>query len=192
MKKIVFATNNNNKLREAREILGDKFQIVSLEEIGCHDEIPETAETLEGNSLIKANYIFERYHCDCFSDDTGLEIEALDGAPGVYTARFAGENCTPADNRRKTLELMKGKTNRNAKFRTVVTLVLNGEVHQFTGEVAGFIATEERGNEGFGYDPIFIPENYDKTFAELPAEVKNSISHRGRAMQKFAAFMVTL
>lgn len=190
--KIVFATNNKNKLREAREILAGNFEIISLEELGCHEDIPETAETLEGNSLQKAQYIFDRYHCNCIADDTGLEIEALNGAPGVYTARFAGEHCTPADNRLKTLSVMKGIENRKAVFRTVVTLILNGQVHQFEGHVNGSIALQEQGTNGFGYDPIFIPEGYDKTFAELSEQTKNSISHRGRAMQKFATFINTL
>lgn len=188
--KIVFATNNAHKLQEVREILGAGFEVVSLKELGCTDDIPETADTLQGNSLLKAEYIHDRYGCNCFADDTGLEIDALNGAPGVYSARFAGEPSNPQANREKVLNLMKDATNRNARFRTVVTLILDGEVYTFEGKVEGQITTDERGNSGFGYDPIFQPEGYAETFAELPAETKNAISHRGRAMQKFAQFLL--
>lgn len=180
--KLVFASNNAHKLQEVRAILPE-YEILSLEDIGCHADIPETAETLEGNSLLKAQYIWEHYHCDCFADDTGLEIAALGNLPGVRTARWAGEPSNPANNRKKALQELNGKTNRAARFRTVVTLIRDGKVQQVEGIVNGSIATAEYGNGGFGYDPLFLPEGYDKTFAELPTELKNTISHRARAMQ---------
>lgn len=180
--RLVFASNNAHKLQEVRAILPE-YEILSLEDIGCHADIPETADTLEGNSLIKAQYIWDHYHSDCFADDTGLEIEALGNQPGVYTARWSGEPSNPANNRKKALKELAGKTNRAARFRTVVTLIRDGKAKQVEGIVRGRIATAEYGNGGFGYDPVFIPEGYDKTFAELPAELKNTISHRARAMQ---------
>ena len=179
---LVFASNNAHKLQEVRAILPE-HTILSLEDIGCHADIPETADTLEGNSLIKAQYVYDHYHCDCFADDTGLEIEALGNLPGVRTARWAGEPANPANNRKKALQELSGQTNRRARFRTVVTLIRSGKVQQVEGVVRGSIAAAEYGNGGFGYDPLFIPEGYDKTFAELPAELKNTISHRARAMQ---------
>lgn len=188
--KIVFATNNAHKLQEVREILGSGFEVVSLKELGCFDDIPETADTLQGNSLLKAEYIHTKYGCNCFADDTGLEIEALNGAPGVYSARFAGEPSNSQANRTKVLNLMSEQTNRKAQFRTVVTLILDDVVYTFDGKVEGVITTTERGDSGFGYDPIFQPDGYNKTFAELPAETKNEISHRGRAMKKFAQFLL--
>lgn len=186
LKKLVFATNNQHKLEEAKAILADQFEVVSLAEIGCHDEIPETADTLEGNSLIKARWVKEKYGYDCFADDTGLMVEALDGAPGVYSARYAGEHCTFADNVNKMLHEMEGKRNRKAYFATVVALILNGETKTFEGRVDGFIATEIHGNGGFGYDPIFIAEETGRSFAEMTPDEKNAISHRGRAMRKMA------
>ena len=203
--KLIFASNNIHKLEEVRAILSD-FEILSLAEIGLHADIPETADTLEGNSMQKADYVFEWYkdHHDtmsndvkgCFADDTGLCIRALDWMPGVITARWAGEACNPADNRAKTLKLMKGKSDRYAEFRTVVTLILWDEPQsidtplkqQFVGTVEGNISEEEWGEKGFGYDPIFIPEGHELTFAQLPTEYKNSISHRARAMKKLADF----
>jgi len=186
----VFATNNAHKLEEVRKILPSVFQIISLKDLGCCDDIEENGETLEANSLIKAQYIWNRYHVDCFADDTGLEIEALHGAPGVYTARWAGEAHNDAANRQKALTELLDKQNRKARFRTVVTLIRQGKVEQVEGVVNGCIATEERGEGGFGYDPIFIPEGYDNTFAELPPEIKNTISHRARAMEKLKQILV--
>lgn len=189
LKKLVFATNNKHKLEEARAILAGQFEVVSLAEIGCHDEIPETADTLEGNSLIKARWVKEKYGYDCFADDTGLMVEALDGAPGVYSARYAGEHCTFADNVNKMLFEMTGKQNRKAYFATVISLILNGETKTFEGRVDGTIATEAHGNGGFGYDPIFIAEETGRCFAEMTPEEKNAISHRGRAMRKLAEYL---
>jgi len=180
--KLVFATNNQHKLQEARAILGERYDILSLEDIQCHCDIPETADTLDGNSLLKAQFIFDRYGLDCFADDTGLEVEALDMRPGVYSARFAGLDCNPANNRSKLLSEMADKVNRKAQFRTVVTLIINHQVHTFHGIVRGTLATEEAGEGGFGYDSLFIPEGYEQTFAQLPAATKNQISHRARAL----------
>lgn len=181
MKQIVFATNNAHKLSEVRRIVGDRFEILSLADIGCHDDIPETADTLEGNALIKARWVKERYGYDCFADDTGLMVDALGGAPGVLTARFAGEHCTPADNVALLLERLNGETRRSARFSTVIALIINGKEHVMTGTVEGEISTEERGADGFGYDPIFIPEDTGMTFAQMGPDAKNAISHRGRA-----------
>lgn len=192
LKKLVFATNNQHKLEEARAILAGQFEVVSLAEIGCHDEIPETADTLEGNSLIKARWVKEKYGYDCFADDTGLMVEALDGAPGVYSARYAGEHCTFADNVNKMLFEMTGKQNRKAYFATVISLILNGETKTFEGRVDGTIATEAHGNGGFGYDPIFIAEETGRCFAEMTPAEKNAISHRGRAMRKLAEYLANL
>lgn len=190
-RRLVFATNNNHKLREAREILGNDFEIVSLEEIGCRDEIPETADTLEGNALIKAHWVKTRYGCDCFADDTGLMVDALGGAPGVYSARYAGPGCTPQDNVCKMLCEMKGKENRRAMFATVVAYVTDDGESLFRGEVEGEIAMEQYGKGGFGYDPIFIAKESGISFAEMTPEAKNAISHRGRAMKKFADFLLS-
>lgn len=189
-RKLVFATNNAHKLDEIRAILGDEIEIVSLADIGCHTDIPETADTLEGNALQKARYVYEHYHCDCFADDTGLEVEALDGAPGVHTARYAyPDRHDPEANTRKLLNALKEKSSRRAQFRTVIALILNGEEHLFDGRVEGSIATEKRGTEGFGYDPVFIPEDSGKTFAELGVEAKNRISHRARAVARLCEFL---
>jgi len=189
MKKLVFATHNLHKLREIQEIIGDTYQVIGLNELGLHEEIPETANTLEGNAQIKAEYIYEKLGMDCFSDDTGLEIEALNGAPGVYSARFAGEGCTFQDNINKTLQLLEGISNRKACFRSVIYLIMNGKKHFFEGRVEGKIIDVQRGTEGFGYDPIFIPDGFTKTFAEMPLEEKNGISHRGIATQRLIAFL---
>lgn len=186
---IVFATNNPHKLEEAREILKGKVKVMSLSDINCHDDIPETSDTLQGNALIKARWVKEKYGYDCFADDTGLMVQALDGAPGVYSARFAGPHCSPADNIRLLLEKLKGIDNRKAKFATVVALIFNGETHIFEGSVEGEITEDYCGNSGFGYDPVFLPEGSRLTFAEMDSQAKNAISHRGRAMSKLADFL---
>ena len=191
-RKLVFATNNAHKLEEISAILGDKVEILSLKDIHCQVDIPETADTLEGNSLLKAQYIREHYGMDCFADDTGLEVEALNGAPGVYSARYAGgEGHDSEANMRRLLKELVEKENRKARFRTVIALILNGEVHQFEGTVEGHILREKRGSSGFGYDPVFVPEGYTESFAELGEEIKNQISHRARAVQKLAEFLKT-
>ena len=188
--KIVFATNNKHKLEEIKDILGKDFEIVSLAEIGCHEDIPETGLTLEENARQKSSYIVEHYNHDCFADDTGLEVDALNGEPGVYSARYAeGTDHDSEANMRKLLSKMSNVKDRTARFRTVISLIINGVEHQFEGRVEGRIATEKHGKEGFGYDPIFIPEGYDKSFAELGEEVKNQISHRARAVKKLAEYL---
>ena len=188
--KIVFATNNKHKLEEIKDILGKDFEIVSLAEIGCHEDIPETGLTLEENARQKSTYIVEHYSHDCFADDTGLEVDALNGEPGVHSARYAeGTDHDSEANMRKLLSKMSNVKDRTARFRTVISLIINGVEHQFEGRVEGRIATEKHGTEGFGYDPIFIPEGYDKSFAELGEEVKNQISHRARAVKKLAEYL---
>ncbi len=195
--KLVFATNNAHKLQEVREILPENVEVISLHEIGFDKEIDETGLTLEENSRIKAEevYQFVMHNSQCamidgvFADDTGLEIQVLGGKPGVYTARWAGEPSNPENNRKKALSELAGENNRQAQFRTVVTLIRNGKTEQVEGVVRGEIATAERGDGGFGYDPLFIPEGYDKTFAELPSKVKNGISHRARAMQALCVIL---
>ena len=188
--KIVFATNNKHKLEEIKDILGKDFEIVSLAEIGCHEDIPETGLTLEENARQKSTYIVEHYNYDCFADDTGLEVDALNGEPGVHSARYAeGTDHDSEANMRKLLSKMSNVKDRTARFRTVISLIINGVEHQFEGRVEGRIATEKHGKEGFGYDPVFIPEGYDKSFAELGEEVKNQISHRARAVKKLAEYL---
>ena len=188
--KIVFATNNKHKLEEIKDILGKDFEIVSLAEIGCHEDIPETGLTLEENARQKSTYIVEHYNHDCFADDTGLEVDSLNGEPGVHSARYAeGTDHDSEANMRKLLSKMSKVKDRTARFRTVISLIINGVEHQFEGRVEGRIATEKHGTEGFGYDPIFIPEGYDKSFAELGEEVKNQISHRARAVKKLAEYL---
>ena len=188
--KIVFATNNKHKLEEIKDILGKDFEIVSLAEIGCHEDIPETGLTLEENARQKSTYIVEHYNHDCFADDTGLEVDALNGEPGVHSARYAeGTDHDSEANLRKLLSKMANVKDRTARFRTVISLIINGVEHQFEGRVEGRIATEKHGKEGFGYDPIFIPEGYNKSFAELGEEVKNQISHRARAVKKLAEYL---
>ena len=188
--KIVFATNNKHKLEEIKDILGKNFEIVSLTEIGCHEDIPETGSTLQENARQKSTYVVEHYNQNCFADDTGLEVEALGGEPGVYSARYAeGTDHDSEANMRKLLAKMEGQSNRKACFRTVISLIIDGVEHQFEGKVEGRIATEKHGKEGFGYDPIFIPEGYDKSFAELGEEIKNQISHRARAVKKLAEYL---
>lgn len=187
--KLVFASNNLNKIKEIQSILNGSIQILSLEEIGCHEEIPETANTIEGNAILKANYITEKYGYDCFADDTGLEVTALNGAPGVFSARYAGEQKDANDNMDKLLDALKEESDRTAKFKTVIALNLNGEQHLFTGIAKGEITLSKTGNRGFGYDPIFQPENYTETFAELASEIKNKISHRAKATEQLIDFL---
>lgn len=190
--KIVFATNNQNKLREINQIVGEKIQIIGLSEIGCTEDIPEEEPTIEGNARAKSIYVLKNYKVDCFADDTGLEIEALDGRPGVYSARYAGEGCNFQDNVDKILSELKGVENRKARFKTVISLVIDGVETQFEGVVEGEILEKETGKEGFGYDPVFKPIGYDQTFAEMPAELKNKISHRGLATKKLVDFLLSL
>lgn len=187
--KIVFATNNQHKLSEIRQILGDRVEVLSLQDIGCDVDIPETGKTLEENALQKAQYVFDHYHTDVFADDTGLEVEALNGAPGVYSARYAGEGHDSEANMSKLLKKLSNNDNRKARFRTVIALIQQGNVHKFEGIVNGQIIRERRGGEGFGYDPIFQPDGYDKTFAELGLDIKNTISHRARAVAKLCTFL---
>lgn len=190
MKRLVFATNNAHKLEEVSAILGDKIELLSLKDIGCHTDIPETADTLEGNALLKSSYIFDNYHLDCFADDTGLEVEALHGAPGVYSARYAGgEGHDAQANMLKLLREMEGKENRKAQFRTAISLILDGKQYLFEGIIKGKIIREKRGDSGFGYDPIFVPEGYNQTFAELGNDIKNKISHRALAVNKLCDFL---
>ena len=187
--KLVFATNNAHKLEEIREMAGGQYEIVSLKEIGCQEEIPEEQDTLEGNALQKARFVKERYGADCFADDTGLEIAALGGEPGVRSARYAGEGHDSEANMRKVLAKMEGVDDRRARFRTVIALILDGEEHLFEGEVRGEILREKHGAEGFGYDPIFRPEGFAESFAEMSLDAKNAISHRGRATRALIGFL---
>ena len=189
IKKFVFATNNAHKLEEVTAILGDKIELLSMKDIHCHADIPETADTLEGNALLKARYIFENYNMDCFADDTGLEVEALNGAPGVYSARYAGDAHNSEANMRKLLQDMEGIENRKAQFRTVFALIINGKEHLFEGIVKGEITKHRCGSSGFGYDPVFIPEGYTQTYAEMGNTLKNKISHRALATNKLCNFL---
>ena len=203
MRKFVFATNNRHKLDEVSDILGEKIDLLSLKAIHCDVDIPETGSTLEENALIKARYIYEHYQVDCFADDTGLEVEALGGAPGVYSARYANlddpdysdplldktKDHDSKANMRKLLYKLENETNRKAQFRTSIALIYKGKEYYFEGIVKGTIAREEKGDHGFGYDPVFVPEGYKDSFAELSSEVKNKISHRGQAIEKLAAFL---
>lgn len=191
-KKLVFATNNLHKLQEITKIAGKDFEIVSLSDINCHDDIPETADTLEGNALQKAHYIKKQYGYDCFADDTGLEVEVLDNAPGVYSARYAGPERDAEANMNKLLSEMQGKKNRKARFRTVIALILDEKEYLFDGIINGNITEEKKGSAGFGYDPIFIPKGYTQTFAELGDETKNNISHRALAVNKLVSFLSNL
>ncbi len=189
-RKLVFATNNAHKLEEVAAILEDQVELLSLNDIGCQADIPETAETLEGNALLKSSYIYKNYHLDCFADDTGLEVEALNGAPGVYSARYAGgEGHDAQANMLKLLHELDGKENRKAQFRTAISLILDGKEYLFEGVIKGEIIKEKRGDSGFGYDPVFMPEGYDRTFAELGNDIKNQISHRALAVQKLCEFL---
>nr|WP_319572555.1 non-canonical purine NTP diphosphatase [uncultured Draconibacterium sp.] len=190
--KLVFATNNKHKLEELQAILGDQFALLSLTDIECFDEIPEEQPTLEGNASQKAYYIYDKFGMNCFADDTGLEIKALNGEPGVYSARYAGEDKNSEANMKKVLEKLTKINEREARFRTVISLVIDGEEKQFEGIVNGEILTEKRGDSGFGYDPIFKPEGLDQSFAEMGLEDKNKISHRGRAVQKLVDYLKKL
>lgn len=189
MKKLVFATNNDHKLRELRQILPSEFDLLNLNDIGCTNEIPETGTTLEVNATQKSFYIWNKYGINCFADDTGLEIESLGNEPGVYSARYAGEERSSTANMMKVLEKMEGESNRNARFRCVISLVIDGEEKQFEGIVNGKILTKKHGEAGFGYDPIFMPDGYNLSFAEMPADDKNQISHRGRAVMKLVDYL---
>tara|TARA_B100001142_G_C14031974_1_gene538508 strand:+ start:124 stop:720 length:597 start_codon:yes stop_codon:yes gene_type:complete len=190
--KIVFATNNPNKLKEIQALMPDGVDILSLKDIGCTEDIPETGNTLEANAFQKAHYLKEHYGYDCFADDTGLEIEALNGAPGVYSARYAGPQRSAEDNMSKILNKLQGKENRKAQFRTAIALILNEEEHLFEGKVDGHISEDRQGDEGFGYDPIFLPENDQRSFAQMSMEEKGEISHRGRAVKKLVEYLNNL
>ena len=191
--KLVVATNNAHKLEEIIAILGDSMDILSLKDINCTADIPETADTLEGNAILKATYIYQNYGLDCFADDTGLEVEALHGAPGVYSARYAaGEGSSAEANMAKLLQALQGKENRKAQFRTAICLIRKGEQHLFEGVVKGEITEKKEGTEGFGYDPLFVPEGYTETFAQLGTDVKNNISHRARAVQQLCHYLKTI
>ena len=187
--KLVFASNNKNKIQEIQALVPKNIQIVSLEDIGCTEDIPETADTIEGNAILKANYVTEKYGYDCFADDTGLEVYALNGAPGVYSARYAGEQKDANDNMDKLLSELEDKSNRKANFKTVIALNLNGKQNLFTGIINGKIIEEKIGTNGFGYDPIFVADGYEKTFAELSMEEKSTISHRGIAVKELILFL---
>jgi XTP/dITP diphosphohydrolase len=189
--KIFFGTNNEHKLQEIRQILGHKYEVLSLKDLGKDIDVEETEATLEGNAILKATSFFQYTGIPCFSDDTGLEVEALDGRPGVYSARYAGENCSYDDNVNKMLGEMKDKQNRKAQFRTVIAFFDGQQTLTFDGIVNGTIIQEKRGENGFGYDPIFLPDGYQETFAELSPEIKNSISHRGKAVRKFADYILS-
>lgn len=186
---LVFATGNSNKLREVRALIGQHYDVKGLADIGCTEDIPETSPTIADNALLKAHYVRDHYQLDCFSEDTGLEVDALNGDPGIYSARYAGPRKNAQDNMQLLLQNLEGKDQRGAQFRTVVALILDGEEHTFEGIVRGHILEVPRGTGGFGYDPVFVPEGYDQTFAELDASIKNQISHRGRAVRQLAEFL---
>ena len=190
--KLCFATNNAHKLEEIQAVLGDSFELISLAETGCKEELPETGNTLEANSLQKAQYLYDRYHINCFADDSGLEVDALGGEPGVDSAHYAGPQRSHADNVNLLLKNLADKTDRSAQFRTVITLILNGEINQFEGSIKGRIISELRGSQGFGYDPIFVPEGFSTTFAEMSLAEKGEISARGRAFKKLVDFLSKL
>lgn len=189
---IVFATNNSHKLRELRQMIGDRFNVLSLNDINCHDDIPETAGTLEGNAIQKARFVKEKYGYDCFADDTGLEVEALDGAPGVYSARYAGPGHDSEANMKLLLKNMDGVANRRARFRTVIAMIIDGKELTVEGIVNGSIAASPSGNNGFGYDPVFIPQGFEVSFAQMTDDQKNQISHRRRATEAMIEKLVTL
>lgn len=190
--RLCFATNNINKILEIKSILGSQFEILSLQEIGCNEELPETKDTIRGNSLQKAEYVWQNYKVNCFSDDSGLEVLALNGEPGVYSAMYAGPACNADDNMALLLKKMKSKTDRSGLFRTCITLILNGEIHSFEGNVKGEILKTKQGEKGFGYDPIFKPEGFAISFAEMSREEKNRISHRGRAVKHLVEYLSKL
>jgi XTP/dITP diphosphohydrolase len=187
--KLCFATNNKGKLEEIKALLSGKFDILSLQEIGCHEELPETKDTIEGNSLQKADYVWQNYRVSCFADDTGLEVASLNGEPGVYSAMYAGPDCNAENNMDLLLKNLHAKTDRKALFRTCITLLLNGEMHQFEGNVKGEILPTRQGGKGFGYDPVFKPEGFEKSFAEMTLEEKNKISHRARAVKLLVEYL---
>jgi len=187
--KLVFATNNANKLSELKALISSRIEILSLKDINCNEELPETNPTLEMNALQKAKYVYDNYGFNCFADDTGLEIDALGGSPGVYSARYAGQDCSEEDNMKKVLCKLEKEKNRNAKFRTVIALILNGNENIFKGECNGRITKTKSGVEGFGYDPIFMPDGYEITFAEMSKQNKGVISHRGRAVKELISFL---
>lgn len=189
---LVFASNNKNKIAEIQKMLPSSISLLSLEDIGCTEDIPETADTIEGNAILKANYVTEKYGYNCFADDTGLEVDALNGAPGVYSARYAGEQKDANDNMDKLITELSNIENKTAQFKTVIALNLNGQQNLFTGIIKGTIILEKRGKKGFGYDPIFVPENHDRTFAEMEMEEKAILSHRGIATRKLIDFLAAL
>jgi len=190
---LIFATNNIHKINEIRNLVKSNYQVTGLAEVGIKEEIPENQDTLEENAIEKAKYIFDKYHIACFADDTGLEVDALDGRPGVYSARYAGEGCSFEDNVNKLLKELEGKKNRKARFRTVIAFIdLKGIIKLFEGKVEGYISERKTGSEGFGYDPVFIPGSFDKSFAEMDLKEKNIISHRSKAMQQFISYLNSL
>lgn len=191
-RKLVFATNNTHKLEEVREVVKDTFEILSLKDINCNEDVDETGTTLEENALIKARYVKEKYGYDCFGDDTGLEVDALNGAPGVYSARYAGGDHDSKANIRKLLKELDNISDRKAQFRSVVALIIDGKEYLFEGKIKGSIITEEKGTAGFGYDPIFMPEGYNQTFAELGNEIKNDVSHRALAVKALCQFLKSI
>ena len=190
--KLVFATNNDHKLTEIRQIMPEGYEILGLKDIGCNTDIEETATTLEGNADLKANFVYTHFSVDCFADDTGLEVDALNGQPGVYSARYAGEEGDSGKNIDKLLHNLNGLSNRKARFRTVISLIIKGEIMHFEGIVEGTVIHTRKGTDGFGYDPVFLPEGYSETFAEMPLDLKNSISHRGRATRKLIGYLAGL
>lgn len=190
--KLVFATNNKNKIKEIKHLLNDTTKLLSLEEINCNEEIPETSDTIAGNALQKAQYVYEKYGYNCFADDTGLEIDSLNGAPGIYSARYAGEQKSTEDNMEKVLSELNNNPNRTAQFKTVIALIINGKETLFEGIAKGNITKIKSGSEGFGYDPIFKPESYDITFSEMSLDEKNKISHRSKAVKKLVTYLASL
>jgi XTP/dITP diphosphohydrolase len=186
---LVFASNNKNKIKEIQQLVPEHIKVLSLEDIGCNVDIPETADTIEGNAILKANYVTEHYGYPCFADDSGLEVHALNGEPGVYSARYAGSHRNDDDNINMVLDKLINEANRGANFKTVIALHINGEEHLFTGIINGTIITEKRGTNGFGYDPVFVADGYTKTFAELTLEEKSAISHRGKAVKQLVSFL---
>ncbi len=189
MKKLIFATNNQHKLHEIKHIIGKEFEILSLSDIGGKEEIPENENTIEGNASFKAWFIYNKYGVDCFADDTGLEIDALNGQPGVKSARYAGNDCNPENNIRKVSQELGNRPDRTARFRTVISLIMEGKEFRFNGAVEGVILYEKHGRKGFGYDPVFLPEGFDKSFAEMSLDEKNMISHRARAIRKLIKYL---
>lgn len=190
--KLCFASNNLHKIEEIQSLLGDSFELLSLEQIGCDEELAETGDTLEANSLQKAQYVWDNYHINCFADDTGLEVAALDGEPGVYSARYAGTHRNSQDNIQLLLQKLASKTDKLAQFRAIITLILEGNIHPFEGIVRGQIIDTQRGSGGFGYDPVFVPDGHDRTLAEMPLSEKNTLSHRAKAFQKLSLFLTSL